>query len=139
MTDRERVIGRAKQIAMRKDLLIFDEIRTVFVYLCSMAVNWNDAANTHSIREISEGTGLTKYRVRKVINVLRDLEVVEKNSVGFPGYEIYTENGLVDFDEPHPPKNGFGLTEKGYKSNTYRFFYKLNHYELALMCSIDCE
>jgi hypothetical protein len=119
MTYEER-IEILKETAMRKDILIFPEIRAVFAYLCSAATGYHDAANVHPVRIISEFTGLTKYRVRQAIKALRNLELVERTTCGFPAYEVYTENGLIDFDEAHPPVNGFGLTKKGFESATYK-------------------
>lgn len=118
MTYEER-IEVLKETAMRKDILIFPEIRAVFAYLCSAATDYHDAANVNSVRLISEFTGLTKYRVRKVINCLRDLGLVERTTCGFPAYEWSSENGK-DFTESHPPVNGFGLTKKGFESATYK-------------------
>ena len=128
MTYEER-IEVLKETAMRKDILIFPEIRAVFAYLCEAATDYHDAANVQPVRKIAEFTGLTKYRVRKVIKCLRDLGLVEKTTCGFPAYEIYTENGLTDWDESHPPVNGFGLTEKGFESATYKKADELNEAE----------
>ena len=119
MTYDEERIEVLKETAMRKDILIFPEIRAVFAYLCSAATDYHDAANVNSVRLISEFTGLTKYRVRKVINCLRDLGLVERTTCGFPAYEWSSENGK-DFTESHPPVNGFGLTKKGFESATYK-------------------
>lgn len=118
MTYEER-IEVLKDTAMRNDILIFPEIQAVFACLCSAATDYHDAANVNSVRLISEFTGLTKYRVRKVINCLRDLGLVERTTCGFPAYEWSSENGK-DFTESHPPVNGFGLTKKGFESATYK-------------------
>lgn len=128
MTYEER-IEVLKETAMRKDILIFPEIQAVFAYLCSAATDYHDAANVNSVKIISHFTGLTKYRVRKVIKALRDLGLVERTTRGFPAYEVYTENGLTDFDETHPPVNGFGLTKKGFESATYKKANELNEAE----------
>lgn len=127
MTYEER-IKILKETAMRKDYIIFPEIRAVFAYLCSAATDYHDAANVNSVKIISHFTGLTKYRVRKVIKVLRDLGLVEKTTCGFSGYECCTENG-TDFEEPHPPINGFGLTKQGFESATYKKAEELNEAE----------
>ena len=128
MTYEER-IEVLKETAMRKDILIFPEIQAVFAYLCSAATDYHDAANVNSVKIISHFTGLTKYRVRKAIKALRDLGLVERTTCGFPAYEVYTENGLTDFDEAHPPVNGFGLTKKGFESATYKKADELNEAE----------
>lgn len=118
MTYEER-IAALEEVAMREDIIIFPEIRKVFAYLCDAATDYHDAANVHPVRIIAEFTKLTKYRVRKVIKVLRELGLVERTTCGFPAYEWSSENG-TDFEEAHPPVNGFGLTEKGFESATYK-------------------
>lgn len=125
----EEKIEVLKKTAMCKDILIFPEIQAVFAYLCSAATDYHDAANVNSVKIISHFTGLTKYRVRKVIKALRDLGLVERTTCGFPAYETYTENGLTDWDEAHPPVNGFGLTKKGFDSATYKKADELNEAE----------
>lgn len=116
----EERIAVLEEVAMREDVIIFPEIRKVFAYLCDAATDYHDAANVQPVRRIAERTGLTKYRVRKVIKSLCDLGLVERKSCGFPAWECHTEDGLVDWDESHPPVNGFGLTEKGFESATYK-------------------
>jgi hypothetical protein len=119
MTYEER-IAVLEEVAMQEDTIKFSEIKKVFVYLCDAATDYHEAANVQPVRIIAERTGLTKYRVRKIINYLRDLGLVERTTCGFPSWETYTENGLVDWDEAHPPANGFGLTKKGFESATYK-------------------
>lgn len=108
-----------KETAMRKDNLVFSEMQAVFAYLCSAATDYHVAANVNSIKIISHYTGLTNYMVRKVVKYLCDFGLVEKTTCGFPGYEWNTENG-IDYEEPHPPINGFGLTKDGFESATYK-------------------
>lgn len=127
MTYEER-IEVLKETAMHKDIIIFPEIRAVFAYLCSAATDYHDAANVNSVKIISHFTGLTKYRARKAIKVLRDLGLVERTTCGFPAYEWSTESG-TDYEEPHPPVNGFGLTKKGFESATYKKADELNEAE----------
>lgn len=124
----EKKIEILKETAMRKDYLLIPEIQAVFVYLCSAATDYHAAANVNSVNTISYFTGLTKYRVRKVIKVLRDFGYVEKTTCGFPGYEWSTESG-TDYEEPHPPVNGFGLTKKGFETATYKKAYELQEAE----------
>lgn len=138
MTYEER-IEVLKETAMRKDILIFPEIRAVFAYLCSAATDYHEAANVNPVRIISEFTGLTKYRVREVVKVLRNLGLVERTTCGFPAYEIYTENGLTDWDEAHPPLNGFGLTKKGFESATYKKAEELNEAEYKRWAEMSDE
>lgn len=116
----EERIADLEEVAMREDIIIFPEIGKVFAYLCDAATDYHDAANVHPVRIIAEFTKLTKYRVRKVIKVLRELGLVERTTCGFPAWEYHTEDGLADCDESHPPVNGFGLTEKGFESATYK-------------------
>lgn len=116
----EERIAVLEEVAMREDVIIFPEIRKVFAYLCNAATDYHDAANVNPVRLIAEFTKLTKYRVRKVIKVLREMGLVERTTCGFPAWECHTEDGLVDWDESHPPVNGFGLTKKGFESATYK-------------------
>ena len=127
MTYEER-IDVLKDTAMRKDILIFPEIRAVFACLCEAATDYHDAANVNSVKIISHFTGLTKYRVRQAIKALRALGLVERTTCGFPAYEWSTESG-TDYEEPHPPVNGFGLTKKGFESATYKKADELNETE----------
>ena len=135
MTYEER-IKILKETAMRKDYLLISEIRDVFAYLCYSATDYHDAANVNSVKIISHFTGLTNYMVRKVIKVLRDFWLVEKTRCGFSGYECCTENG-TDFEEPHPPINGFGLTKQGFESATYKKAEELNEAEYKRWADIS--
>lgn len=92
----------------------------IFAHLCWSATDYHETANVTPIRLISQNLGYSKYRIRKELSVLEKLDLVKRTTCGFPAYEIYTENGLVDWDESHPPLNGFGLTAKGYDSNTHK-------------------
>ena len=132
----EERIAVLEEVAMREDLIIFPEIRKVFAYLCNAATAYHDAANVQPVRIIAERTGLTKYRVRKVIKVLREMELVERTTCGFPSWECHTESGLVDWDESHPPANGFGLTKKGFESATYKKADYLRHEEYRKMAQM---
>lgn len=115
----EERIEILKKTAMREDNFVFSEMQAVFAYLCSAATDYHDAANVNSIKTISHFTGLTNYMVRKVIKYLCDFGLVERTTCSFSGYEFATENG-IDFEEPHPPVNGFGLTREGFESATYK-------------------
>ncbi len=101
------------------------EGRMIFAYLCSSATDWHEAANVTPTRILIQFLGHTKYRISKELTFLKKLGLVERTTCGFPAYEIYTENGLTDWDEAHPPLNGFGLTEKGFESSTYKRADKL--------------
>lgn len=121
------------ETAMRKDILIHPETQRIFAYMCSRETDYQ-ALNVIPTRHIAEVLGYSKYRVRKTISILRELGLVERTTHGIPGYETYTENGLVDCDEAHPPINGFGLTKKGYESATYKKAEELQTEEYRAMC-----
>jgi hypothetical protein len=97
----------------------------IFAYLCSSATDWHEAANVTPTGILIQVLGYTKYRISKELTFLKKLGLIERTTCGFPAYEIYTENGLTDWDEAHPPLNGFGLTEKGFESATYKRADKL--------------
>ena len=124
----EERIEVLKETANFKDNLIFSEVCVVFAYLCSAATDYHAAANVNSVNTISHFTGLSKYMVRKVIKILCGFGLVQKTTCGFPGYEWNTENG-IDYEEPHPPVNGFGLSKKGFESATYKKADELNEAE----------
>lgn len=109
----------ALQLEAMHDLLIFPHIQRVFAYLCDAATDYHDAANVHSVKIIAQFTGLSKYYVRIAIKSLVRLGLVERTTCGFPWRSYETACG-TEWDEPHPPVNGFGLTEKGYETKTYK-------------------
>lgn len=124
--------------AARKDILL-PEVRKVFAFLCIRATDWHEAANVNPVKHIASCLGYSKYHVRKIIKCLRALGLVERTTCGFPAYEVYTENGLTDWDESHPPLNGFGLTEAGFKSATYKLADELLNKELAEWATMSDE
>lgn len=69
--------------------------------------------------ELADFMGISKYKTRKAIKILLDIEYIKRGSVGRPaivrGYE-YPE--LVC--EAAPPLNGFILTEKGRQSEIFK-------------------
>lgn len=95
----------ALQLEAMHDLLIFPHIQRVFAYLCDAATDYHDAANVQPVKMIAQFTGLSKYYVRIAIKALVRLGLVERTTCGFPW---------------RPPVNGFGLTEKGYETKTYK-------------------
>lgn len=97
-----------------------EEGRMIFARLCWYATDYHEASNVTPTRILVQVLGYTKYRISKELSILKKLGLVERTTCGFPAYEIYTENGLTDFDESHPPINGFGLTTKGFESATYK-------------------
>lgn len=109
----------ALQLEAMHDLLIFPHIQRVFAYLCYSATDCYEAANVHSVKTIAQFTGLSKYYVRFAIKSLVRLGLVERTTCGFPWRSYETACG-TEWDEPHPPVNGFGLTEKGYETKTYK-------------------
>lgn len=118
----------------KEDGIESEEGRRVFAYLCTAAMDYHDAANVTPSRILVQALGYTKYRVSKELAILKKLGLVERTTCGFPAYETYTENGLTDWDEAHPPLNGFGLTQAGYKSKTYEKANKIQDEEYRHMC-----
>lgn len=115
------------------------EGRRIFAQLCSYATDYHEAANTVPTRLLNQVLCLTKYRIRKELAILKKLGLVERTTCGFPAYEIYTENGLIDCDEAHPPLNGFGLTKKGFESATYKKADKLLDEEFRRQAEMSVE
>lgn len=106
--------------ATKKDGITDANASLIFSIICDCATDYHEGSNVISSNNLANLSGLSRYKVMKAINILRDIFLVERTTCGFPAYEIYTESGLVDFDCSHPPKNGFGLSLNGYKSNTYK-------------------
>jgi hypothetical protein len=118
MTYEEKIAALTE--TAKEDGVDRDEGRRIFATLCFYATDYQDAANVTPTRILMQALGYTKYRISKELSILKKLGLVERTTCGFPAYEIYTENGLTDFDESHPPINGFGLTTKGFESATYK-------------------
>lgn len=109
-------------IAYKQDKLSTKETAMVFAFLCyQFCLCYEELDNqVISTKWITEDLNMTKYRVRKCTNELKQLGLIKRTSVGCPGGEIYTEVGMVDCWDPHPPLNGFGLTEKATTTNTFK-------------------
>ena len=118
MTYEEKIVVLTE--TAKEDGVDSEEGRKVFAKLCFYATDWQDIANVTPTRILMQTLGYTKYRISKELSILKKLGLVERTTCGFPAYEIYTENGLIDCDESHPPINGFGLTTKGFESTTYK-------------------
>ena len=132
MTYEEKIIALAE--TAKEDSVESEEGRKIFAYLCSFAMDYHDAANVTPTRILVQALGYTKYRVCKELSILKKLGLVERTTCGFPAYEIHTENGLTDWDEAHPPLNGFGLSQAGYNSKTYERANKIQDDEYRHMC-----
>ncbi len=104
----------------KKDGVDREEGRRIFAKLCDYATDYHEAANVTPVRILMQALRYTRYRICKELSILKALGLVERTTCGFPAYEVYTENGLIDYDESHPPLNGFGLSKKGYESATYK-------------------
>lgn len=122
-----------------RNLVLLPDVRKVYAFLCVRATDWHEAANVNPVKHIASCCGYSKYRVRKIISCLRKLGLVERTTCGFPAYEVYTENGLTDWDEAHPPLNGFGLSEAGFQSSTYKLAEELLNKELAEWATMSDE
>ncbi len=61
----------------------------------------------------------TKYRARKALNELRELDLIEYTSQGRPALVSYGEIAEL-ICEAQPPINGYALTEKGFQSDLYK-------------------
>lgn len=132
MTYEERIAVLAE--TAKEDCVESEEGRRIFAYLCSSAMDYHDAANVTPTRLLVQTLGYTKYRISKELSILKKFGLVERTTYGFPAYETYTESGLADWDEAHPPLNGFGLTQAGYKSKTYERANKIQDDEYRHMC-----
>ena len=115
----EEKIAALTEIA-KEDGVDSEQGRKIFAKLCFYATDFHEASNVTPTRILVQALGYTKYRISKELSILKKLGLVERTTCGFPAYEIYTENGLTDWDEAHPPLNGFGLTKKGFESATYK-------------------
>ena len=63
----------------------------------------------------------TKYRVRKALKELRELELIEYTSQGCPAIISYgAESYLELIDDAHPPINGYALTKKAFESELWQ-------------------
>lgn len=62
----------------------------------------------------------TKYRIRKALKELRELELIEYTSQGCPALVSY-DGELVD--EAHPPINGYALTKKAFETDAWKEMY----------------
>lgn len=123
MTYEEKIAALVE--TAKEDGVESKEGRMIFAKLCNFATDWHEASNVTPTRILVQALGYTKYRISKELSILKKLGLVERTTCGFPAYEIYTENGLTDCDEAHPPLNGFGLTDKGFESATYKKANKL--------------
>lgn len=137
MTHDEKM--EALELDAARNLVLLPDVRKVFAFLCVRATDWHEAANVNPVKLIASCCGYSKYRVRKIISCLRKLGLVERTTCGFPAYEVYTENGLTDWDEAHPPLNGFGLSEAGFQSSTYKLAEELLNKELAEWATMSDE
>lgn len=118
MTYEEKIAALTE--AAKEDGVDSEEGRKIFAKLCIYATDYHEASNVTPTRILVQALGYTKYRISKELSLLKKLGLAERTTCGFPAYEIYTENGLTDFDEAHPPLNGFGLTKRGFESATYK-------------------
>ena len=126
------------KIAKEQDGLETEEAQNVFSYMCS-SETWYESVNVLPVRLIAAVCGYSKYMVRKQINLLRKLGLVERTTCGCPAIESNTESGYDMWCEASPPLNGFGLTKKGYESFTYKKADEIQDEEYRAMCSSGGE
>ncbi len=66
----------------------------------------------------------TKYRVRKALKELRELELIEYTSQGCPAIVSYGAESYPELiDDAHPPINGYALTKKAFESELWKERY----------------
>lgn len=66
----------------------------------------------------------TKYRVRKALKELRELELIEYTSQGCPAIVSYGAESYPELiDDAHPPINGYALTKKAFESKLWKELY----------------
>ena len=66
--------------------------------------------------------GLTKYRARLALKELISEGLIEYTSQGCPAIvSPSTEDHMEELiDEPHPPINGYALTQRGFESDVFK-------------------
>ena len=66
----------------------------------------------------------TKYRSRKALKELRELELIEYTSQGCPAIVSYGAESYPELiDDAHPPINGYTLTKKAFESELWKECY----------------
>ena len=66
----------------------------------------------------------TKYRVRKALKELRELELLEYTSQGCPAIVSYRAESYPELiDDARPPINGYALTKKAFESELWKECY----------------
>ncbi len=66
----------------------------------------------------------TKYKVRKALKELRELELIEYTSQGCPAIVSYGAESYPELiDDAHPPINGYALTKKAFESDLWKKCY----------------
>ena len=130
---------RLKQLATcaaAKDAVSDPDSQWVFALICFHAVDWQLGANVNSVPFIARYFEWTRYRVRKAIKYLRELGLVERTTCGISAIVYESESGMDMWDYSHPPVNGFGLSQKGYESATYKLSYDLEDQLLSNICKM---
>ena len=69
--------------------------------------------------QLAEWIGVSKYKIRKVIQTLVEDGLIKYKSQGCPAVESFGEYRELVCDS-RPPINGYCLTEKGYQTETYK-------------------
>lgn len=66
----------------------------------------------------------SKYRIRKALKELRELELIEYTSQGCPAILSYGAESYPELlDEARPPINGYALTHKAFESELWKQCY----------------
>lgn len=92
----------------------------LFLCMCRFSEDIMNFTDLISIPAIAQHFGVTKYRVRKLMNELRDMGLVKS------GYE----SCYSDWCEQFFIVRGFCITEKGRNTDTYK---KVQKEEIALI------
>lgn len=91
-----------------------------------------------SSSEIAKWMNISRYRARKSLNLLVRAGLVEKASVGCPAVYSYGEITELEW-ESGPPKNGYALTDKAFKTEEYKASDAKQMLELAKLANVNGE
>ena len=80
----------------------------------------------------------TKYRIRKALKELRELELIEYTSQGCPALVSYGEYTEL-ICEAQPPINGYALTKQGFETEIYKKRYSEWEKGLAKWANMEEE
>lgn len=96
----------------------FSNREKILRYISRIIVDWHDAYVV-SAKDIANSTGLSKYKVLKILHELRDEGLVERATQGCPAQISYGETVEL-ICEAMPPLNGWTLTHNGHESEIFK-------------------